>query len=839
MAGRAGWAGRRARTAALIATACVVVLAAVAGGIAFTRSGGSASRASGLAVPSFPARLADGDFPPSPAGPASFLLPSLGAVTVAGQVVVAAGTQASLPSARPVILVSADGGHLWQRAVLRVTAGDQGLPPPTPRAAAGALRPASAVPVMAAGGRGRWLVLGPGFAWLSLDARTWRAVPGVTPLAAGDRVIALARTSGGFIAVGENVSGRGVKTSRAPVLWVSGDGLTWQRLDAARLNLAAAGRQVVKLRWVASRGHSIVIAGETEARAARRAHKGAARQTGRRGTRVIRSLALWRSTDAGMTWARVTLPAGHGAARGLAGLATTRAGFVAIRPGRTLTGRRDGVAYVSSQGARWRFSGRLTAARHAALRVNAVAGDWHGMVAAGSAGVHRVAFRSLNGRTWRQTADLGRSQARTVAAVAAGPHGLVVAAGSSQGRASQGQASQGQPLVPVNPRPFLLLAGSRLLPVGGGALAGEARPNVAVTSLAASAGEQVAAGRADGAPALWWASGAGRWSPAAVSLPGSWNGGGAGLTGVAHGRSGWLAVGHTGLASLPRAPGSAADHARGGGPASVPAAHLPMLMTSADGRTWRPAAGTGPVAVAGARVTRAAAGPSGYVVVGSQWTHGRRVAAAWFSPDLGGWARAGDAGAGDLDGPGYSRQMLAVTAARAGFVAAGNVGSAPAVWTSPDGAAWRLTSLPVPAGASSAVLTQVAALGSRVVAMGTRFTGASSRPLAVVSSDSGLSWRETTPTAPAGPAAVTALTAAGGVFAAGGISGPPGSQHVVVWWSTDGVSWHLTPPRATLLRGPGTHQIAALGAFGRVLFGVGYTATLTGQHPVLWRARLH
>src|SRR5262249_8238231 len=92
--------------------------------------------------------------------------------------------------------------------------------------------------------------------------------------------------------------------------------------------------------------------------------------------------------------------------------------------------------------------------------------------------------------------------------------------------------------------------------------------------------------------------------PPRACPPRTGHGGGGGLTGVPSGRSGWLAVGHPGPAGPAPAPRGAAHDARGGRPATVPAAPLPVLMTSADGRTWRPATGTGPVVVAGARVTQ-------------------------------------------------------------------------------------------------------------------------------------------------------------------------------------------------------------------------------------------
>jgi hypothetical protein len=52
---------------------------------------------------------------------------------------------------------------------------------------------------------------------------------GIAPLASGDRVRALAQTRAGFAAVGANVRPVGDDLVRTPVLWVSANGLTWQR----------------------------------------------------------------------------------------------------------------------------------------------------------------------------------------------------------------------------------------------------------------------------------------------------------------------------------------------------------------------------------------------------------------------------------------------------------------------------------------------------------------------------------------------------------------------------------------------------------------------------------
>ena len=175
--------------------------------------------------------------------------------------------------------------------------------------------------------------------------------------------------------------------------------------------------------------------------------------------------------------------------------------------------------------------------------------------------------------------------------------------------------------------------------------------------------------------------------------------------------------------------------------------------------------------------------------------------------------------------------------------AAGSSGTAPAVWTSHTGSAWQFTRLPLPAGTASAVLTQVTAVGGHVVAAGdavrTALAGqqvAGPVPFAAVSGDGGRTWREVILHAPAGPSTITALTAAGSGFAAAGLSGLPGDQAMLTWWSPDGLSWQGGEPVAGPLHGRGVQQITVLSAADGTLTGAGYVVTQSGEHPLHWRA---
>jgi hypothetical protein len=780
---------RRGGRAVLVgAVACVVLLAVAVAGIVITARPATGRGPAGLLVAYPPARLADGQFAGPGGAPAQQVLPSLAGVAAAGRTVVAVGSQAALPFARPLVLTSPDGGHTWQPAALPAPVG-------------------GGMPLMVAGGHGRWLAVGPDAAWTSLDGRSWRLGPGVAPLAAGDRVRALAQTGAGFVAVGTNVRPLGGDLVRTPVLWCSASGLTWQRQGAGQLHLPAGKGRVASLRWVAARGSVLMIAGEV-ARTVVKHH-------GKRKVRVLtQSPGVWRSKNNGASWRRADPPISHGATARLAGLAATGSGIVAIRPGRTSRGLRDAVAYVWARKPAWRFASLLRARRGAALNVTSVAGSDHGVVAAGSAGRYRVAFVSAHGRSWRQTARLGRSSATAVTGVTVGPGGMAVAAGAGR------------------PRPFLLLAGRHRRQVGQAALARGAAAGLSVSSLGAGPGGQVAVGQADGAPAAWWRGPGGQWARAAVGARPSWRGPGPGLTSVVHGHAGWLAAGGEGgpagrVAQLGAA--GSLDSATGQG------SRTPILVTSPDGRAWHPAAGAGPLAEPGTTLAGAAAGRSGYVVAGVRDVRGRPMAALWWSANLTTWVP--QAGWSGSPRSGVPSALLAVTAGPAGFAAVGAVGTHPAVWLSRDGQEWQSRSLALPSGARSAVLQRVAIRGSHIAALGTQARPSGPAPFAAVSANGGRTWRETTVPVPSGPAAVTALVTAGGGFLATGALGD-GEGDVIVWWSHDGLSWHAARPSGRWLRGPGAQQITGLSVSGNTLTGVGYTAAGNRQHPVLWQARI-
>jgi len=363
---------------------------------------------------------------------------------------------------------------------------------------------------------------------------------------------------------------------------------------------------------------------------------------------------------------------------------------------------------------------------------------------------------------------------------------------------------------------------------------GGGRP-VEVSAIAAAGATEVAAGAANRGCALWIsADGGSTWHRAALTAPTAGRASAGQLDGVAHGKSGWLAVGGASAVTT-----------------GTVAAQSPAVVSSPDGLSWTTsgslAAFDGPGRIATSAV---AAGPAGYVIVGKASTGSRTVAAAWYAPGLTGWRRAADASPGALEGPG-NRAMNAVTATSRGFVAVGAVGQRPAAWVSGTGRTWTLVTPALPPDAASAAFDYVAANGAMVAAVGTEVTATGQRrPFAAVSTDAGASWTQAQlplpPGASSAGASATALTAAGGGFTATGTYGPSGETDVVVWTlpagAAEGAAWTEAAPPGTGLAGPGMQAITALTATGATVTGVGFTATSVATsasmltEPTIWQS---
>jgi len=791
-------APRGGRRAVLVTgvTAAVVIVAGVAAVLVLR--GGKAVPGTSVTSGYPPAALAGADFTTDPAARGRGIFQSVSRIVESDGTIVAVGSQAGARIARAQFFVSVDGGHSWRLAPVQAAGG--GEPPPGHAAR------------LVAGGQGAWVAVGADSIWTSKDGRSWTLSSGrgIVPMAANDRVLVLTRTGNGFLAGGMN-GPIGDRAHTTAVIWTSRDGIGWKRLTAGQLGIAAGSGQLLNISYAASRGRDTVIDGEIS--------------TTSGGGKVTTSFGAWHSTDGGTAWAPAAVPVSNGAGNLVDGIGASATGFVAVRPGASGRSGPGAVAYVSADGAAWTYAATITAPS-GGLQVSVVKGSSNGFAVAGqTAGGNLVTYASPDGRSWRGPATLGRAASESVSGVTAAPGGTVIAIGATTAG-------------PVSQRPVFAAAGAQgnVVNVDLGGIAGAADPEVAVDGIAVSGDRLVAVGSEDGFPAAWSTAGSGGWSrgsgvtPGVLQRPGLQE-----LDAVVHGRAGWLAVGG--------ASGAVTSGAGSGGAGSGAAQH-PVVVTSVGGQSWQAADGEGVFAAPGTVTSQAAAGPSGYVIVGKQVAGGRTVAAAWWSTGLSGWAHAGNAGTGDLDGQGGPRQMLAVTASDGGFVAVGSAGGRPEAWTSADGQRWRAVSVPLPGGAGSGVLQQVAANGRRIVATGAESTAAGTVPFAAVSADGGGTWRETVLNAPggsvaSGPVSVTALAAAGSRFTAVGTSGSAGNADVVVWASADGSTWKASAPSGTGLSGPGVQELTALTGSGTTLTGVGFTATPLGEQPTLWKATAH
>ena len=432
-------------------------------------------------------------------------------------------------------------------------------------------------------------------------------------------------------------------------------------------------------------------------------------------------------------------------------------------------------------------------------------GSDYGFVVTGtSASGQLVGYTSTGtGTTWLPTGLLGNAAAQSVVGATVAPAGTIVAVGYTA-------ASK------VSQQPVFLEASTdgTVRPVQLTSLAGAAVPEMAIHSTAVAGGVQVAVGSANGYPAVWWKTAGSAWtlvSSLALTQPlGGANPGLRALTSVTHGPA-WLAVGTPG----------------------------PVVLTSADGTVWGVAGGNITQDLTGVAAVAATSGPAGYVIVGKLVAPGGGcVADVWWSPNLTSWTRAHDVN--DTTG---SSQVLAVAAGAHGFVSVGSHDSKPAVWTTANGTSWETIVLPVPDGAATAVLQQVAINGNRVVALGQATPaagsgagpgagpGAGTVPFAELSVDGGATWQQVPFSSPGPDTTFTALTAAGSAgFTAAGMFGQPGQQDVALWTSATGASWK--PSQSSGLNGSEGWQIDALAPSGTAVTGIGTIVTQQSQQTV-------
>jgi hypothetical protein len=786
---------RTMRTRNLMTGLLIPITVAIAVGVAVVVAAG-ANSGSGLPPSQLsagfpPARVASADFTGTPALAGRGLSTQLTRVAAVGADIVAVGAQTGGRIGRARFLFSGDAGHTWRLASVR--------------AADGGAQPSGQAPALVAGGPAGWVAVGQAATFTSPDGQAWVARAAL-PQQPGDIVSALITAGTGFLAAGQNVPGG--NQAATPVVWLSATGTSWQRIGAAQLGLPVpAGTRVLGITHAAANGTVIVLSGMVQSPAGQ-------------------ASAAWRSANGGGSWTAVTIPQVTGAAVTIAGVAPLRNGFMAVRPA-AVNGAMGALVYTSPDGAAWTSSARIATANGAAFTIGQVTGGPGGAVIEGSAEGLLIAFLSADGATWLGTDPIGSQSAEQVGGVALSSAMQAVIAGSSAGAGGVASASQ----------PVLTLIGAKGGPdqVVASAIPGVTGPEIAVNAIAASGATQVAAGSADGFPAVWSSqNGGSTWARGTPATPSAFARAGIQqITGVAHGPAGWVAVGGPDLS---------------GG--ATPAPGHPVVVVSADGPNSAPRAWTAEDgrSVFGAHdlVTSAVAAASGgsagseYVIVGWQSAGGHSTPMAWYSAGLAGWRPA------IVSAAGGNSQLAAVTATSSGFVSVGSSGTRPAAWLSGNGRAWRQVTLAAPAGAVSASLGFVAANGGAIAAAGTEVTAAGAQvPFAAISADGGSTWTEGPLPAPgtAPPLTITALTAAGPGFTATGTFGAPGNQDVVIWSHEPAEggnaatgTWTASAPDGYGLSGTGVQAITALAVAGATLTGAGFTATAAGEEPTIWQS---
>jgi len=613
-------------------------------------------------------------------------------------------------------------------------------------------------------GTASWLAVGPQAIWTSKDGQSWTlaAAHGITSAGTDGKVQVLTDTANGYLA-GGTVAAPGGGTQAA--VWVSRTGTSWQQLTAAQLGLAP-GELVRDINAAASRGPDTVISGTIGS--------GAATLTG-----------VWLSTDGGSSWTRVTVPADHGAGGSIVGLSSDPAGLLAVRPGRTASGAADGVAYISADGQNWQYAGTIDPA--GGWSPSAVQGGSGGFAVTGQTAAGAILAYTSTGisavtgtdASWTATGALGVAGGESMLSPAVAAGGTVVAAGSTAASATgqQGVLLETDRTGTVQAVPLANLPGAVI-------------PELAMNGIAAAGDVQVAVGSANGYPAIWRRQGAGSWTLLTSAALTSGQTHLTALTGVTRGPAGWLAVGGPG----------------------------PVAFSSADGVSWQPAAGNITQDLAGVSAVAVAAGPAGYVVAGNPATPG--LPDLWWSADLTSWSRAAVVSAGT-----GASQVLAVAANGHGFVAAGAQDGKPAVWTTSNGRSWAAAVLPRPAGASSAVLQQIAVDGNRVAALGHATVHGAVVPFAALSADGGASWVQVPFAAPGAGVSFTALIAGPDGFTAVGQYGPAGQGTPLAWTSASGTTW----VRTQLSGLTSAYRITALAPAGASATAIGSIATQQSQ----------
>ncbi|MFF5206836.1 hypothetical protein [Streptosporangium sp. NPDC000396] len=756
----------------------VLVLAVAVGGGLVLWEWVSDPFSAGLRLVGDEVRSGDANFVPQPNAGGDGSSQVLNAVASVGSTTVAVGSDTTSPVPRPLFLVSPDGGANWQLGKVTGSSGYETGPTTVG---------------LVAGGDGRWLAAGndlfstgpgtdtgPGL-WVSTDGRNWSAVdpgePGAFP--DGDKIMDLARTSSGFAAVGTTVLPDG---TTGAVAWTSPDGRNWDRVDTREIGMPD---KVRGLKAVVAEGDTVVALGDP--------------------AQDQSTSVILRSADGGKTWLRTgTAPSGVIPERGT--LAVGSGGFVLV-PTQQRSDKGEVGVYCSPEGDDWNRCGTITGLARDGSGVKRLASFSGGVAAITESGFERYAvYTSKDGRDWRKTTDLGEVPG-SLRALAVSDAGTLVVGGDE--RAAD-----------VDNRLVLITApkGGQAQPVSLAAIDGLTRAARETARVAAGEGRFVAVGAASGDAGIWTSTDGQSWKaggPAQI-LGGPRR---QALSDVAQGRRGWLAVGSTMIDA---------------------SSTEPLLVTSADGESWRRVPIMGSLAPAGDHDFLAphavAAGPSGYVLAGEDRGPAGTVPVLWFSSDLKRYTRAGKLPAG-----GGGVRLYDVSETSSGYVAVGGTGTTEhevgVVWVSADGVNWTARKPVLPPGATSAGLRHVVLYGGHIVVAGTAQTENGRRAFGAVSDDNGSTWEFSWFPADQASAVQDLAAAEEGVVAVGW-HGVPGEGDSVAWTSENGLTWQRHAPTQGSLGGDGAQWLGAVAVSGGQVVALGRSTTYNADHLTLWRSTL-
>ena len=228
----------------------------------------------------------------------------------------------------------------------------------------------------------------------------------------------------------------------------------------------------------------------------------------------------------------------------------------------------------------------------------------------------------------------------------------------------------------------------------------------------------------------------------------------------------------------------------------------PMAWHSPDGRTWTQA----DVGAAGSGELMRVAARAGAIVAFGDWmapVSAGGAASGQTANQLGVWFSA-DGNTWDQvilpDSAGYTPS--AVTAWKGGFAAVAQKSTGALVsslWTSTDGRTWEKR----PSDLAGFWATAMAALGDRVVAVGSRLDSKLGMVPASWSSTDGRTWVESTASVRDRAVTFDDVAVVGGTLVAvgsshmvtlqpaGDVTTPPPTPPESIWTSSDGTTWHL------------------------------------------------